>query len=225
MSNSTTLARPPAPASVVLTAADRGPAWITKYGCTPWCVMDHAGKDGDPGWHQGPEEKVINPVPGCQAEPGEGPDELISVRVTTVDSDPEILGIESTLWVYYGGDTLELDVEQARQLHSSMATFLPRLAAAIELLAEARKRDRPADPVARAKFEAERDVEAVKWIASELGAAVVEVDARRKPAAVDGQDIDGWYDAEPTPRLIFPSDKTPAERASAARRIYRELVG
>jgi hypothetical protein len=224
VSNSTTLALPPALSpGAPLTAAERGPAWVTAHGCTPWCVMDHEGEAGDPGWHQGPEAIVIAPRPACQAAPGEGPDELMSARVTTINSDPQELGIRSSLWVFYGGDTMELDVDQARQLRDSLSEFLVKLADGIALLVEAQQADRPADPVARAALLAKWDAERVEWFASELGAEIIELDPANKPDALVDVEVGGWYRSDPTPRLYFPKGQTPAERVEVARRIYTSV--
>ena len=64
----------------------------------------------------------------------------------------------------------------------------------------------------------------VERIAASLGATIVEVDPAAKPDSLKGTTVHGWYDAEPTPRLIFPADAKPGERLHAAREIHRDLV-
>ncbi|MEW2135511.1 hypothetical protein AB0892_02685 [Streptomyces sp. NPDC005409] len=140
-----------------LTAAQRGGDWITLYDCTPWCTLDHAGADGQPGWHQGPILKATAPVPGVNAAPGEAPDSLFEARVTQTRADASVFGIDSAVWLDYGRDNLELDLAGVDAFIASMEDFLPKLRALRAQLAIVSQDDFPADEEAKAAYMAAMD--------------------------------------------------------------------
>ncbi|MER6717270.1 MULTISPECIES: DUF6907 domain-containing protein [Streptomyces] len=151
----------------VLTAAERGPEWMTTYCCTPWCAMDHSSPGATSEWHQA-APAIIPPLDAQHHDGNAEP--FLTAHVTTVNSEPDVFGVKSELWIWSGGDSYELDEEQTDRLIANIESFLPHLRAARTLLAEARKGDRPRDPAARAKAEAEweerlvalREVDAAK---------------------------------------------------------------
>lgn len=145
----------------VLTAKLRGEGWKAAYGCADWCVMDHAGDDGNPGWHQGAEATIApladkNRSPELNHRTGE-PEPLLSARVTQSSQDSHIFGVETEVWVWTGGEAYELDRAGVDKMIGAVERFLPQLRAARVLLAEAGKADFPANPVAKAKWNAEQD--------------------------------------------------------------------
>ncbi|MFF7690567.1 DUF6907 domain-containing protein [Streptomyces syringium] len=109
------------------TAEQRGTEWMARYGCPIWCRMDHAGDDGAPGWHNGPEASVTCPTRGLNAEDDEGGDVLLAARVVHTNEDAEHYGTETRIWFDYGLDTTELNVEQVDQLITKLTIFLPQL--------------------------------------------------------------------------------------------------
>ncbi|MFI7895301.1 DUF6907 domain-containing protein [Streptomyces sp. CACIS-1.16CA] len=137
-----------------LTAAERGPEWMATYSCTPWCAMDHNSPGNTFEWHQA-APAIIPPLDVLHDE-GDG-EPFLTAHVTTVNFEPDVFGIESELWIWSGGRSYELDEEQTDRLIADIESFLPHLRAARTLLAEARKGDRPCDPAARAKADAERE--------------------------------------------------------------------
>ncbi|WP_405423524.1 DUF6907 domain-containing protein [Streptomyces erythrochromogenes] len=147
----------PAAARGPLTAAERGGDWIALYDCTPWCTLDHAGADGQPGWHQGPITKVTAPVPGVNADGDEAPDSLFEARVTQTREDAAVFGIDSKIWLDYGRDNLELDVAGADRFIAAMEAFLPQLRALRNQLALVARDDFPADEEAKAAYMAAMD--------------------------------------------------------------------
>lgn len=144
----------------VLTAAVRGPEWMTRYGCTPNCVLDHAGEDGENGWHQGADVEV--PAPGRYGSdlPDEEPEPLFAARVTTVNGSPDIFGVTTKLWVDVPGDTMELTLPEVDQFISGLEGFLPGLRALRAELAEVSTGDRPENPEALARWRAEQNARA-----------------------------------------------------------------
>ncbi|MEU0369079.1 hypothetical protein ABZ070_02245 [Streptomyces sp. NPDC006283] len=135
-----------------LDAAKRGPEWMARFGCPVWCVMDHAGTDGEPGWHQGLPAEAIAPTPFCDADPGGDSAVVLAARVTQVNQDPKVFGVETRLWVDVDCETLELDVAQTDVFIARLETFLPQLRALRAQLAEASKDDVPENTEAKAAW-------------------------------------------------------------------------
>ncbi|MEV7833005.1 hypothetical protein AB0P12_20680 [Streptomyces subrutilus] len=147
----------PAPVPGPLTAADRGDDWGRLYDCPTWCVMDHAGADGQPGWHQGPILTAEAPVPGVNAASGDAPDSLFEARITQTREESAVFGVESALWLDYGKDNLELDLAGVDAFIAGMETFLPKLRALRDELALVSRDDFPADEQAKAAYMAACD--------------------------------------------------------------------
>lgn len=139
-----------------LTAARRGTEWMAKYNCIPECVMDHAGADGVPGWHQTAAAVVAVPelAPEFREEFRDEP--LIAARVTHVNQDAEAYGTHTRLWFDFAGhDTIEMDPQQARAFVTGMQQMLPQLAVLVDQLERIEAGDHDGDPDARARHEAE----------------------------------------------------------------------
>ncbi|MGW6456651.1 DUF6907 domain-containing protein [Streptomyces sp. NPDC055078] len=149
--------------SAALTAAERGPEWTARYNCTPTCILNHAGEDGEPGWHQGPAVEIMAPGLSSNQLPGELPVPLLSARITTANDEPDVFGVKTELWVETESDTLELSLDKTDTLIESLEQALPRLRVLREQLAEESKNDRPRNPEAvaevHARWDAERDAE------------------------------------------------------------------
>jgi hypothetical protein len=128
---------------------------MARYNCPAWCVLDHAGPVGEPGWHQGPTAKVETPTEYADVRPGEGRDIALAARVTHTNEMPEIFGIETKLWVDVDCETLELDLAQTDVFIARLEAFLPQLRAMRTHLAEAARGDIPEDPEAKAAWLAE----------------------------------------------------------------------
>jgi hypothetical protein len=133
-------------------ATDRGAEWMARYGCPAWCVMDHAGTDGEPGWHQGHRAEAVAPTPFCDTFPRDDSAVVLAARVTQVNQDPEIFGIETRIWVDVDTETLELDVAQTDVFIARLEAFLPQLRTLRTQLAEASKDDVPENTEAKAAW-------------------------------------------------------------------------
>ncbi|WP_411076661.1 DUF6907 domain-containing protein [Streptomyces sp. cmx-10-25] len=125
------------------TAAERGSEWMTRYGCPAWCVMDHAGKDREPGWHQG-AAIAMDPPPlqDDEREPGDVAP-FLSARINQNSESPDLFGIETRLWLDINDNTHELGLRETDRFIERMENFLPRLKAMRDRLAEAGRDDRP----------------------------------------------------------------------------------
>lgn len=136
-------AQPKPATAALLTAARRGTEWMTRYGCPTWCVMNHDGEDGAPGWHQGPTITMdAPPLQDDDRAPAEvGP--LFAARINQVNESPEIFGIETKLWLDIDEETYELGLAETDRFIERMERFLPRLKAMRDHLATASQKDQP----------------------------------------------------------------------------------
>jgi hypothetical protein len=134
------------------TASQRGQEWIARFGCPAWCVLDHAGTDGDPGWHQGPTAKVETPAEYADVRPGDGRYTALAARVTHLNELPDVFGTETKLWIDIDVETLELDAEQADVFIARLEQFLPVLRAMRDQVAEIAEDDIPENLAAKAAW-------------------------------------------------------------------------
>ncbi|MFD8948543.1 DUF6907 domain-containing protein [Streptomyces xanthophaeus] len=158
-----------APAPGPLTAAERGGDWIALYDCTPWCTLDHAGADGQPGWHQGSIVTAVAPAPNVNALPGEEPDVLFEARVTQTRAEAAVWGIDSKIWLDYGGDSMELDVAATDQFIATTEAFLLELRGLRDQLALVSRDDFPGDEDAKVAFRAAEDARIAAIDAAKAG--------------------------------------------------------
>lgn len=149
------------------TAEQRGTDWTARYGCPAWCVMDHAGVDDEPGWHQGPRATAVGPKPFEDSGPGAPDAPLLSARVTQTNENPEVFGIETRLWVEVDTEVLELDAEQVDVLIDRLEAFLPQLHRLRQDLADAGRGDIPENAEAKAAWLATPCAPAAELLAKE----------------------------------------------------------
>ncbi|MFB7289014.1 hypothetical protein [Actinacidiphila glaucinigra] len=136
-----------------MTAAARGPEWTARYGCFAECILDHAGADGEPGWHQA-APVILTAPDGCAPVAP-----VFISRVTQVSDDADAFGIQTRTWLDFEyPTTLELDLPQARQFVADARQALDRFEAALAVQERISSADCPGDPVLRAQHMA--DVEA-----------------------------------------------------------------
>lgn len=135
-------AQPKPTTSTQLTAAQRGPGWMARYNCPAWCVLDHAGKDGEPGWHQG--AGISMDPPPLQDDDCEGDvAPFLTARITQANESPELFGVETRLWLDINDVTHELDLRETDRFIERTEKFLPLLKAMRDRLADAMRDDRP----------------------------------------------------------------------------------
>lgn len=124
---------------------------------TPWCVMDHAGADGVPGWCSGPTAQVTAPTTSADHNPDREPLPVLAARVAQCNDNPEAFGIKTQIWFEADTELYELDVPQARTMVARLKAFVPQLEAMCEQLERAAVDDRPGDPEAQARYMAALD--------------------------------------------------------------------
>ncbi|MGW4033106.1 DUF6907 domain-containing protein [Streptomyces sp. NPDC004838] len=142
---------------VSVTAADRGPKWMTRYGCPPWCAMDHQAENGETGWHRGPRAEAWAPRPYADAMPGDAAAMPLSATMVHHNEGPEIFGTKTEIWVDTDVQTLELTPAEGRAFAASLRRFAGMLDALSDQAEEFGKDDRPENPEAVARWFAEAD--------------------------------------------------------------------
>ncbi|MFJ9939330.1 DUF6907 domain-containing protein [Streptomyces erythrochromogenes] len=148
---------PAVPAPSPITAAQRGADWIALYDCVGWCTLDHAGADGQPGWHQGPLLTAPAPAPNVNALPTNEPRSLFEARVTQTREEAAVWGIDSKIWLDCGGESMELTVAATDEFIASTEAFLLKLRGLRDHLAVVSRDDFPADEAKKAAYMAAQD--------------------------------------------------------------------
>ncbi|WP_075694001.1 DUF6907 domain-containing protein [Streptomyces acidiscabies] len=136
-----------------LSADERGTEWMARYGCPPFCQLDHAGADGEPGWHStAPIETRMRDIDA------EGPADVpfLSAQVVVHNDRPQAYGRHTKLWLHYGLTTGELTPARAREVLTEMRGFCAELEAVVDDAEVIGADDFEGDPeVARLDQEAE----------------------------------------------------------------------
>ncbi|MFJ4987926.1 DUF6907 domain-containing protein [Streptomyces sp. NPDC088732] len=194
-------------AGSILTAAERGVEWTARYGCFAECVLDHAGADGEPGWHQAAAANLTAPS-GCKPA-----GTVLTSRVTQVSQDADAFGVETKAWVDFEyRDILELTLPQAHEFAAGLRNFLTEFETSLALLEKLAVADRPGDPEVKAQHMA--DVEARIQAVNAAELYVFLQDHGIALEAADGPNADALtepvlVDLEDGPALLAPPGATP----------------
>ncbi|MGI5436192.1 hypothetical protein ACQEV4_01420 [Streptomyces shenzhenensis] len=117
-----------------LTAAERGPEWMARYGCNRECQLVHAGPDGEPGWHSTvPVEtklRDLDPDPDPRVA---ATNPWLAARVVVDNFRPQAYGRTTKVWLDYGTTTGELTPAQAREALTELRGFAAELEAVVDL--------------------------------------------------------------------------------------------
>ncbi|MFI8425104.1 DUF6907 domain-containing protein [Streptomyces sp. NPDC085479] len=124
------------------TAAERGAAWMARYGCPILCISNHDSVHSGDGWHQGPAI-AVDVLPG---EPIQEPKIPLAARIIHHNDEPDTWGVKTEVWLDLGDDTHQLDLAETDRFIARMNAFLPRLKTMRDQLADLSRDDRPADP-------------------------------------------------------------------------------
>lgn len=139
-----------------LTAAERGPAWIARYGCSmPDCALDHAGRDGEPGWHQTAGIETI--ARDIDADQPDSTQPFMAARVTVLDDRAEAYGRTTEVWLDVGVCTAQLTPARAREIGADMRRFADRLVSVCDRADQLAVDDHDGDPELRVRYDAESD--------------------------------------------------------------------
>lgn len=140
-----------------LTAAQRGPEWQALYGCNPECQLDHAGADGEPGWHAtAPIETEHRSIDDnfTAAENAQVP--LLGAQIAVDNEKSQAYGRHTRVWLHLGNTTGTLTPNQARQALTAIRGFVEEFEAVVALAEKIGAADFEGDPeIARLDREAE----------------------------------------------------------------------
>lgn len=140
-----------------LTAAQRGPAWIARYGCNPECQLDHTGADGEPGWHStAPIETEHRSIDDNHSSTTNERLPLLSSQIVVDNYRSQAYGRRTVLWLHMGTTTGTLTPSQARETLTAIRGFVAEFEAVVDQAEAIAAGDFDGDPeVARLDREAE----------------------------------------------------------------------
>ncbi|MFI2431954.1 hypothetical protein [Streptomyces sp. NPDC018693] len=140
-----------------LTAAQRGPAWIARYGCNPECGLDHAGADGEPGWHSTtPIETELRNIDDNYSTAENAKVPFLGAQVVVDNYRSQAYGRRTLVWLHFGTSTGTLTPAKARDALTAMRGFVAEFEAVVDQAAATAADDFEGDPeVARLDREAE----------------------------------------------------------------------
>lgn len=141
-----------------LTAAQRGPEWMLRWGCPPWCVNDHAAPCAAE-WHSAfpAQTNLRDATIDSSGFSGNG-DGLpwLSAQVVVSNDKPQAYGRRTQVWLGYGVHLGELSPAEAREALEEMRGFVNRLEHVVKQAEEIARDDFEGDPeIARLDREAE----------------------------------------------------------------------
>lgn len=140
------------------TAAQRGTTWMARYGCNPECQMDHAGTDGEPGWHATALVETALRDHQVDADPDPYGPEIpwLAAQVVVFNDRPQAYGRRTKVWLNYGITTGEFTPDEARNALEELRAFAAKLEAVVDQADRIGRGDFAGDPeVAAADREAE----------------------------------------------------------------------
>ncbi|MFF5029216.1 DUF6907 domain-containing protein [Streptomyces collinus] len=140
-----------------LTAAQRGPAWIARYGCNNECQLDHTGADGEPGWHStAPIETAHRSVDDNHSASANERLPLLSAQIVVDNYRSQAYGRHTLLWLHMGTTTGTLTPSQAREALTAMRGFVAEFEAVVDQAEAIAAADFDGDPeIARLDREAD----------------------------------------------------------------------
>lgn len=140
-----------------LTAAQRGPEWLARWGCPGFCVENH-GKPGALEFHSTApiETSILAADMDCSgySENGEGLP-WMTAQVVVNNEKAQAYGRQTRVWIGYGVHLAEVSPARAREALDALRAFTVRLAAVVDLAEQVAADDFSGDPeIARLDAEA-----------------------------------------------------------------------
>ncbi|MDQ0933327.1 DUF6907 domain-containing protein [Streptomyces turgidiscabies] len=140
-----------------LTAAQRGPEWMLRWDCPPWCVNDHATPCAAE-WHSAfPAQTTLRDAAiDSSGYSGNGHGlPWLSAQVVVSNDKPQAYGRRTQVWLGYGVHLGELSPAEARESLEEMRGFVYRLEHVVKQAEEIARDDFEGDPeIARLDREA-----------------------------------------------------------------------
>jgi hypothetical protein len=140
-----------------LTAAQRGPQWMARWGCPGFCVEEH-GKPGALECHSTApiETSILAADMDCSgySENGESLP-WMTAQVVVNNEKAQAYGRQTRVWMGYGVHLAEISPAEARRALDAMRAFTVRLAAAVDFAEQVAEDDFRGDPeIARLDMDA-----------------------------------------------------------------------
>jgi len=117
-----------------LTAAQRGPAWIAKWGCPGFCVEEH-GTPGALECHStAPVETTLRASEIDSSGYSQNGERLpwMTAQVVVASDKAQAYGRETRVWLGYGVHLAEISPAEARRALDALRAFTVRLAAVVD---------------------------------------------------------------------------------------------
>ncbi|MFI9760980.1 DUF6907 domain-containing protein [Streptomyces sp. NPDC051963] len=141
-----------------LTAAQRGPEWMLRWCCPPWCVNDHTAPCAAE-WHCAfPAEAKLRDAAVDSSGYSGSSDGLpwLSAQVVVSNDKPQAYGRRTQVWLSYGVRLGELSPAEAREALGEMRGFVNQLEHVVKQAEKIARDDFGSDPeIARLDREAE----------------------------------------------------------------------
>ncbi|MEU5769829.1 hypothetical protein ABZ782_28330 [Streptomyces asoensis] len=120
-------ARAPRP----LTAAERGASWMARWGCTPWCSIDHAETNA-PEWHATAPVETDLRDHDLDTSGFDNNLPWMAARMVVASDKPQAYGRKTGVWIDYGVHTAELTPARARRALAALRGFAAELEAVVD---------------------------------------------------------------------------------------------
>ncbi|MEU2992931.1 hypothetical protein ABZ772_21740 [Streptomyces griseoincarnatus] len=139
-----------------LTADQRGPEWMARWGCLPWCVNDHTDAFS-PDWHtSAPVETAMRNIDAAHTDHENAQLPWLAAKTVVVNDKPHAYGRETRVWLDYGTSTGELSPAEARVALDALRRFTADFEKVVEHAERTAEDDFEGDPeIARLDREAE----------------------------------------------------------------------
>ncbi|MGQ5579687.1 DUF6907 domain-containing protein [Streptomyces sp. ECR3.8] len=139
-----------------VTAELRGPEWMARWGCPPWCVNDHTAPTS-PDWHtSAPVETALRNIDSAHTDSENAQLPFLAARTVVVNDKPQAYGRETRVWLDFGTATGELSPAEARVALDALRRFTTDFESVVEHAERTAEDDFEGDPeIARLDREAE----------------------------------------------------------------------
>lgn len=131
-----------------LTAAQRGPEWINKWGCPGFCVEEHDQPGALECHSTKPAETSILAADLDSSGYSSNGESLpwMTAQVVVTNDKAQAYGRETRVWLGYGVHLAEISPAKAREALDAMRAFTVRLAAVVDLAEQIAADDFDGDP-------------------------------------------------------------------------------
>lgn len=155
-----------------LTAAQRGPEWMNRWGCPGFCVQEHGKPEASEFHTTAPAESSLLAHEVDSSGYSANCEELpwLTAQVVVMNDQAQAYGRETCVFLSYGIHLAELSPAKARQALDAMRGFVARLSAVVDLAEQVAADDFEGDPEIQ-RLDAEATARRIEARTAELLAA------------------------------------------------------